>query len=157
MLKNKIQKYIILLNLVQKWNNILSLQVKRWSGPQCALRNTRKIFLAKDPQNRIHSALFVVYDEKSMYNLIQGGDPELRKSGANPLAMWHSIESAQKVTKKYDFEGSMMANVEPFFRSFGAVQTPYFNIMKDNRPLLVKASLGLRVMAGSTLRRFGLR
>jgi hypothetical protein len=101
----------------------------------CASRCARKIFLAKDPEERIHSALFAVYDGKSMYNLMQGSDPELRGSGGNSLAMWHSIEFAQGVAEKYDFEGSMLRNVERVFRSFGATQAPYFRITKDRRPL----------------------
>ena len=74
---------------------------------------------------------------------MQGGNTELRDSGANPLAMWHSIQFARAVTSKYDFEGSMLNNVEPFFRSFGAIQTPYFSITRDNRPLSLKLGLGL--------------
>ena len=108
----------------------------------CASRCARKIFLAKDPEERIHSALFVVYDGKSMYNLMQGSDPELRDSGANSLAMWYSIECAQGVTEKYDFEGSMLRNVELFFRSFGATQAPYFRITKDRRPLPLRMFVG---------------
>lgn len=91
-----------------------------------------------------------------MYNLMQGGDPELRKSGANPLVVWHSIKFAQKVTKKYDFEGSIMANVEAFFHCVGAIQTPYFSITKDNRPLPVKVGFRLRVMARNILHGFSL-
>jgi len=98
----------------------------------CAERDCRRIFLTKDTSDRIHSALFVVYDQKRMYNLIQGSDPELRHSGANILAMWHSIQFAQGVTQRYDFEGSMLKNVERVFRDFGAEQRRYFHITKVN-------------------------
>lgn len=98
----------------------------------CAKRGARRIFLTKDPKGRIHSGLFVVYDDKSMYNLIQGGDPELRHSGANILAIWHSIQVAQEVTQRYDFEGSMLKSVERVFRDFGGRQRRYFHITKTN-------------------------
>jgi hypothetical protein len=100
----------------------------------CRAHDARRIYLAKDAEDRIHSALYVVFDASGMINLMQGGDPELRSSGANLLAMWHSIQFASTVTRRYDFEGSMLPNVEPVFRGFGAIQRPYFSLSKDNRP-----------------------
>jgi hypothetical protein len=98
-------------------------------------RNAAKIFLARDPNNNIHSATFVVYDRDSMHGLILGGDPKWRESGANALLVWHTINFAHHVTKSYDFGGSMIRSIELFIRSFVAVQTPFFNISKDNRNL----------------------
>jgi hypothetical protein len=73
-----------------------------------------------------------------------GGHPELRSSGATSLCMWEAIRHAAKVTKSFNFEGSMIESVERFFRAFGAVQTPYFNISKTpSRLLRVKQALGL--------------
>jgi hypothetical protein len=104
----------------------------------CAHRGKRKIFLTRDAGGRLHSALLVIYDQKSMYNLIQGSDPDLRHSGANILAMWHSIRFAQQVTAKYDFEGSMLKNVERVFRDFGAQQKRYFHITRtDSLPIKI--------------------
>lgn len=98
----------------------------------CAEKDARQIFLTKDAKGRIHSALFVVHDQNSMYNLIQGSDPDLRHSGANILAVWHSIQFAQNVTRRYDFEGSMLRNVERVFRDFGAKQKRYFSISRTD-------------------------
>ena len=97
----------------------------------CEQYNSRKIYLAIDPNGLIHSGLFVIYDSKSAYNLIQGGDKELRKSGANILAMWHSIKEMSKTSNIYDFEGSMLENIEIVFRSFGAIQKPYYSVTKN--------------------------
>lgn len=98
----------------------------------CAEAGSRRIFVTRDPPGRIHSALYVIYDEGSLYNLIQGSDPELRHSGANILAMWHSIQFAQEVTQTYDFEGSMLKSVERVFRDFGGRQRPYFHLSRTN-------------------------
>lgn len=125
-----------------------SEELVRKINSECALRDSRKIYLAMDPENKIHSALYVVYDKNSMYNLMQGGDPKLRESGANSLAMWNSIQFAQNVTRKYDFEGSMMPNVEPFVRSFGAIQTPYFQISKGEIPSYIKFANKILTFAG---------
>jgi len=96
----------------------------------CVANGARRIFLAADEAGTPHSAVYVVYDANCMYNLMQGGDPALRSSGANPLAMWRSIELAHELGVQYDFEGSMLESVEGFFRSFGAVQKPYFEVSR---------------------------
>ena len=90
----------------------------------------RKMFAARDGEGKTHVILYVVYDRRSMYYLTLGSDPALRSSGASFLAHWHAIRFAACVTAAYDFAGTMMANVEPVFRSFGAVQTPYFKLFK---------------------------
>ena len=98
----------------------------------CARENARKIFITYGQDGRPQTGLFCVYDGRAMYNLLQGGDPALRASGANAMAMWESIKFASKVTMTYDFEGSMIEPIEEFFRSFGGVQKPYFEIEKVN-------------------------
>ncbi len=105
----------------------------------CAKKNARKIFITYGPDGRPQTGLFCVYDGHAMYNLLQGGDPALRGSGANALAMWESIKFASKVSKVYDFEGSMIEPIEEFFRSFGAAQKPYFAISKTcSRRLMLR-------------------
>jgi hypothetical protein len=97
----------------------------------CAARDARKMFAARDPEGTIHAILYHVYDSKCMYYLMQGSDPALRSSGAALLAQWHAIQYAPAVTAAYDFEGSMVEKIEHVFRSFGAVQRPYFTIFKE--------------------------
>ncbi|MDP2966017.1 MAG: hypothetical protein Q8N39_08300 [Pelolinea sp.] len=106
-------------SIIKKINNV------------CELHNSRKIYLAIDPKGFVHSGLFIIYDSKCAYNLIQGGDKELRKSGANILAMWHSIKEMSKNSKIYDFEGSMLENIEIVFRSFGAIQKPFYSVTRN--------------------------
>ena len=96
----------------------------------CAARDARKMFAARDREGNMHAILYHVYDKKCMYYLMQGSDPALRSSGAALLAQWHAIQYAAAVTSIYDFEGSMLETVEHVFRSFGAVQRPYFTIFK---------------------------
>lgn len=97
---------------------------------ECMQRNRRKIFIAEDEQGRHHAGVYIVWDENSAYYLMGGGDPELRSSGATSLCMWEAIKFASTVTKRFDFEGSMIESVERFFRAFGAVQVPYFSVSK---------------------------
>ncbi len=102
----------------------------------CAERSARKIFFAKDAEGRTHAAVYLVWDSESAYYLLSGGDPELRNSGATSLLLWHAIQYASKVTKRFDFEGSMIEPVERFFRAFGGTQSPYLQIFKTPSRIL---------------------
>ncbi len=117
--------------------------VRRLDGV-CAEHNARRIFYAQDSSGRIHAAIYIVWGENSAYYIMGGGDPELRNSGATSLCMWEAIQFAAGVTRKFDFEGSMIEPVERFFRAFGAKQVPYFSISKTNSRLpLLKQAAGL--------------
>jgi hypothetical protein len=99
----------------------------------CAARGQRHILIARDSKGRPHAAIYVVFDENAAYYLMTGTDPETKQSNALALLTWEAIVAAGKTSKAFDFEGSMMRRVEPFVRSFGATQKPYFNVMKLSR------------------------
>lgn len=97
----------------------------------CLKNNCRKIFYAVDDNNDIHAAIYIVWDENSAYYLMGGSNPKLSNSEAMSLLIWEAIKFASNVTKKFDFEGSMIESIERFFRSFGAIQKPYFAVYKE--------------------------
>jgi hypothetical protein len=101
----------------------------------CAEHNARKIFFALDRHENIHGAFYLVWDEQSAYYLMGGLDPRWKNSGVGSLLMWEGIKYASSVTKKFDFEGSMIESVERFFRGFGAVQKRYFAISRSDAAL----------------------
>jgi hypothetical protein len=98
--------------------------------------DSRRITFAVDEKGNVHSAIYVVWDKNSAYYLMSGSDPEFRSSGATSLLLWEAIQFASTVVNKFDFEGSMIEPIEKFFKGFGAVQKPYFNISKSNSILL---------------------
>ncbi|MBB6453292.1 lipid II:glycine glycyltransferase (peptidoglycan interpeptide bridge formation enzyme) [Salirhabdus euzebyi] len=102
----------------------------------CKKHDCRKIFFAEDAEGQIHSALYIVWDETTVYLLMSGSDPKLRNSQAKTLLTWEAIKFTSQMNKQFDFEGSMMVGAESFNRSFGAVQKPYFNISKTNSFLI---------------------
>lgn len=116
-----------------------------------------RIWYAIDRKENVHAAIFVVYDSKFAYYLVSTIDPDYRNSGAATLLLRDAIAYVSQYTKRFDFEGSMIRDVERSFRKFNAVQKPYFNISKGNGPFYLKGLLGLRVVAGNVLHRFGLR
>lgn len=102
----------------------------------CAERNCRRIFTAVDAEGRRHAAVYLVWDDNSAYYLMGGGDPELRNSGATSLCMWEAIRFAAGVSRRFDFEGSMLEPIERFIRGFGAEQVGYFSLTKTPSRLL---------------------
>lgn len=118
-----------------------------------------KVFYAVDPGGNIHAALFIVWDEVSAYDLISTIDPDFRNSGAASLLVQEAIRYVSARTTKFDFEGSMIENVENSFRKFGAVQKPYFVISKEFKtgigwPLLKKLAFAKKKVL-EALRRAG--
>jgi len=96
----------------------------------------KKMLFAIDKKNRIHGAIYIVWDQSSVYYLMGGGDPKLRNSGAQKLLIWEAIKFASKIKRNFDFEGSIIKKITRSFEGFGAVQKPYFNITKTNSKLL---------------------
>ena len=100
--------------------------------------NARQIFFAVDEKSQIHSAVYIIWDEETVYFLMAGDDPDLRNSGAGILLTWHAIEYAKEVLRKnrFDFLGSMIEPITRVRRNFGATQVPYFHIKKFNSKLV---------------------
>ena len=96
----------------------------------CAVHDARAMLFACDATGNVHAVAYVVWDRNGAFNLLGGADPGLRSSGASSLLMWESIVRARRVTDVFDFEGSMIAPVERFFRAFGSRQTPYLKVTR---------------------------
>jgi hypothetical protein len=111
----------------------------------CGARNARARLFACDGADRIHAVAYVVWDAESAYYLFGGSRPELRTSGAASLVLWEAILRARQVTRSFDFEGSMIAPIDRFFRAFGGRQVPYLRVSRTSR--VAAGALGLRDVA----------
>jgi hypothetical protein len=96
----------------------------------CRAHSARRLFLAEDTNGAPHAALYLVWDSESAYDLLGGSDPRLRNSNAMSLLRWEAIKYASQVTRRFDFEGSMLENVEQSIRSFGGRQVQYARITR---------------------------
>jgi hypothetical protein len=103
----------------------------------CRQRDARKIFFAEDAKGHLHAALYLVWDQNAAYYLMSGSDPELRRSGAMSLLVQEAIAFASTVTRRFDFEGSMIEPIEHFVRNFGAQPKPYFLLRGYSRRMNV--------------------
>jgi hypothetical protein len=108
----------------------------------CAARGARATLFACDEADRVHSVMYVVWDERAAYYLLGGSDPDLRTSGAASLLMWEAIGRARRVVDVFDFMGSMLQPVERFFRAFGGRQVPYLSVSRSTP--LARAALAIR-------------
>ncbi|TZF99764.1 methicillin resistance protein (plasmid) [Chryseobacterium panacisoli] len=99
-------------------------------------RNMGCIMSAYDEEGNKHTSLFLIWDRNSAYHLISAINPEFRQSNSFSCLVFESIKFLGDKTKSYDFEGSMIKNVESAFRLYGTEQKAYFEVSKTNSSLL---------------------
>jgi glycosyltransferase involved in cell wall biosynthesis len=102
----------------------------------CKENNACKMFFAKDKDGTVIAGNFLIYDETTVYYLMGGIDPKYKDLGGMDVVQFESIKFALGSDRKFNFEGSMIESIEKYFRSFGAIQKPYFNISKTNSKIL---------------------
>lgn len=90
----------------------------------------RTIHAVVDHEDIVHAACYLVHDNGILYTLQISSDPNLRKNGAVQFLMDQIVRQYHKEYSYLDFCGTMLENVEPVFRSFGAEQVPYFQVSK---------------------------
>lgn len=109
----------------------------------CYKKNSGRTIYAVDHDGNLHSALFVIWDSVSAYDLISTINTDFRNSGSATLLVREIIKYVSTKTKRFDFEGSMIEPVETSFRQFGAIQTPYFNL-KNVSSKLIRIGLNIK-------------
>lgn len=97
----------------------------------CKEKEACMLLAAKDMGGNTQSVAMIVWDEMSVYYLLNGTNPELKAFQGNDLLIDYSIEEAHKRRLKFDFEGSVIKNVNHAFREFGGIPKPYFRISKE--------------------------
>jgi lipid II:glycine glycyltransferase (peptidoglycan interpeptide bridge formation enzyme) len=117
----------------------------------CKENNAVKMYFAKDKEDNIIAVNFLVYDDNTVYYLMGGIDPEKRDLGGMDVVQYESIKFALESGRAFDFEGSMIESIEKYFRSFGAIQKPYYNISKVNSKAL-KLQIALKDMVKAIVR-----
>lgn len=96
-------------------------------------RKQGAVWGAVDDNGKVHAALFLVWQENTVYGIANGRDPNYINSEALSFLTWEAINFAYSFGASYDFQGSMIKGVESFFLKLGGVQTPYFCIYKGRK------------------------
>lgn len=102
----------------------------------CAAKQQRKIYVAQDPDGRHLAGIYLVHDELSSYYLVGYFDPAYKDYAALTLVLWHGIQEMSKIVPRFDFEGSIIPEIEFYFRAFGGKLTPHFKIFNTKNRLI---------------------
>ncbi len=82
------------------------------------------------------AASFCIYDKEKVYYLLGGYDNNNKHQGAGALAVYNAIKYSKELgVDVFDFEGSMLPEVEKYFRGFGGELTPYYSINRAKMPI----------------------
>lgn len=86
------------------------------------------------------AAAFCAHAAGTCYYLLGGVDKARASNGAGALAVDACIGQAHALgLSVFDFEGSMLPEVERYFRTFGGTPTPYFTV--NRAPFLTEVAL----------------
>jgi len=88
-------------------------------------RKQCKSFLAVDRNGECVASVYIAWDKWRSYYLLGGYDSERGHSGASALAIWYAIKFTKEELglDEFDLEGSMVPQIEQFFRRFGGQLT----------------------------------
>lgn len=92
--------------------------------------------------NKPSACSFSIYHKDISYYLLGGYNSQNSHPGAGSLCIFESIKYLKKIgVKKFDFEGSMLKEIERYFREFGGELIPYYTINKA--PFIIECGLKL--------------
>ncbi len=109
----------------------------------CVQNGAREILGAEAAAGELECVVYMVHDRNSAYYLLSGLSPELKNRGALSMVFWEGIRRMSYKVSCFDFEGSMLKDVQRKFLRFGAVQKPYSHIWKEDLVARIRARLGV--------------
>jgi len=103
-----------------------------------------KKFGAFNKKGECQAVSYLLWDHEKAYYFLAGEKKDLRGEGASILLTWEAIKFAFETQQLpiFDFCGSMLPQIEPIRRQFGAEQIPYSFIKKTNNLFL---KIGLKI------------
>jgi len=106
-----------------------------------------QILEARNEKGEIAASILLVIDREEAYCLALGKSGGMEDHNAVKLLLHESIIKAAERVSRYNFEGSMVENVERVFRSFGGERLAYFNLSRYRnrflRALLIMFKKGM--------------
>lgn len=97
----------------------------------CAAHQAGKMLSAVDENGNVLSVAFIVWDSQSVYYLLNGTDYRKKDLQANDFLINESVKFAGQMGLRFDFEGSVIKQIENSFRQFGGIPKRYFRIFKE--------------------------
>ena len=81
------------------------------------------------------AAWFVAFDDNCGWSLLLAIGKKAPK-GSMSYLMWQMLRHHSTLTRIFDFEGGMDANLAFFYSSFGTIQTPFHCVYQSRIPFL---------------------
>ena len=104
-------------------------------------RNARQILLVKNQKNKAIAGGYFIWDNNKAYYLAGGYDHQACNHSILTSVIWEGIKKMSQKVNTFDFEGSMIPEIEHFFRSFGGELTPYFKVSRTPNKWLEAISI----------------
>jgi len=101
---------------------------KLWNAASSQERG--HFYIARTSDGRPAAALLTVHDKRTTYQIVSGVDHELREIPGAYLVLWTALQDALGAGRDFDFEGSSLRGVEPFYRRWGANACPVYRMAK---------------------------
>jgi hypothetical protein len=89
---------------------------------------------AVNKNNELMAAALLLFDGKRLYNIMNTTTDLGRKAAANHFLIDEIFKEFAGQAVLFDFEGSDLEGVKPFYLNFGAVNQPYFMLQYNNLP-----------------------
>ena len=83
------------------------------------------LYLARTSEGKPVAALLTVHDNRTTYQIVSGVDHELREIPGAYLVLWNALQDTLRAGRDFDFEGSSLRGVEPFYRRWEQMPSPY--------------------------------
>ncbi len=98
-----------------------------------ASHDAGRTLVARDRAGHVVAAALVAWDRATANYLLAGASDEGRALGAQSALLWEAIRCSLARTGRFDFEGSMLPQVEPVFRGFGGRQATFVVVERTSR------------------------
>lgn len=99
--------------------------------------NSGRVLYCRDKKTgEIGAIQLLVYDSTCCYCLEGIREKKFNTSGSTEYLLYECIKYASQFVDIFDFEGSMIKGVEESYRTYGAIQTEYYSISKENSKVL---------------------
>lgn len=89
-----------------------------------------KVIAAFDENDTVLSLAFYVWDERSVYLDAGGPVPEYASLQTFDALVFEGIKMANQMGKSFDFEGSVVKQINHSFREYGGMPIEYYRIRK---------------------------
>lgn len=104
----------------------------------CTVREAGCVLTAQNNQGTVLSLAFFVWDDESLYLLAGGPVPEYASLDTYDALVYEGILLASRKGLKFDFEGSVVRQINHSFREYGGVPKLYYRIRKVFNPDIIR-------------------